>query len=83
MLDRCEMSNLLQKMIMEQRWNRRITCWKPLTQGMIDDFPRLTVDELRAITVGIYQLKLAPAYAARQIALGKNFKLDYGNEHST
>ena len=88
MLDRAEMSNLLQIKIRNEGWDKRRVCWKPLTHGAIDDFPGFTVDELRSITVGVYQLKLAPAYAARHIALGNDHKMtDFhyliGSSHHT
>lgn len=33
-----------------------------LDAGQLDDFPMLTIDDLKDLTVGVYQVKLAPSY---------------------
>lgn len=48
----------------------------------VPDFPHLTLEYLNALTVGTYQLKLAPSYIqdARQHEHGNNFQIDISIE---
>jgi len=71
MLERSELSNLLwQKIESEGLDSRRVSMWQPLRASEIQDFPMLSLEELQDITVGVYQLKLAPRYMDRHIAFG-------------
>ena len=36
--------------------------WKKYAHGMVMSFPRMTTDDLRQITIGIYQIKNAASY---------------------
>jgi hypothetical protein len=72
MKDRAELSNLLKERIETENWNTRRTVWKPLRASQITDFPMLSMDDLQDITVGIYQIKMAPAYISRHTARGRS-----------
>ena len=51
--------NRLQSRVEKEGWTRKKVLWVPLTEDSLHDFPRLTLDELRYITLGVYQLKQA------------------------
>ena len=69
MVERSEMTNLLQRRILEQGLDEARVCWRPLTDARIHDFPRMSLEDLENITVGVYQTRNAPSYAARHFAL--------------
>ena len=64
MIERTEMSNLLQVRLTSAGLIRKRVCWVPVRSGDIEDFPRLAAEDLLEITVGIFQIKIAPSYLA-------------------
>ena len=52
----------------EERWAKKKASWLPITQEPLPHFPRLTLDELRYITLGVYQLKQAKPYTEEQLS---------------
>ena len=44
------------------------------------DFPRLTIDDLRRITIGVYQLKQAASYTREHIDEDGNYMLQVHRE---
>ena len=55
--------NELQQRVESEGLHRRTCSWKEMdAAGVVPDFPRLSEDDLRNITVGVYQLKLAKCY---------------------
>ena len=62
MLQLAANSNILQEEIMSRGLERNRTIWKTITDTELEDFPRLTEDQLRTVTCGIYQLKISPGY---------------------
>ena len=55
-------SNALQVEIVSCGLEKRRAIWEPVEVAGIDDFPRLTEEQLRAVTCGVYQLKISPGY---------------------
>lgn len=62
MLQLASNSNSLQQQIISRGLEKSRAVWKTVTETELDDFPRLTEEQLRTITCGIYQLKLSPGY---------------------
>lgn len=46
--------NLLQKRIERDGWARKRVIWEELTNNVLNDFPKLILDELTSLTLGIY-----------------------------
>ena len=45
---------------------RKKVCWVPFRQlSDLNDFPRLSMADLQQITIGVFQVKMAPSYVAR------------------
>jgi len=64
-LEQSELNNFLQAQILSKGWDKRWVIWQPISEARISDFPMLSVDDLRYIKVGIYQLKNSASYAQR------------------
>ncbi|GBP93237.1 hypothetical protein EVAR_68244_1 [Eumeta japonica] len=54
-------------MVEEKGWMRKKAIWTKLTDTDLQDFPRLTWDELRQLTIGIYQLKQSQSYTQEHL----------------
>ena len=62
MLRLASQPNHLRERAEQEWWAKKKASWLPITQESLPDFPRLTLDELRYITLGVYQLKQAKSY---------------------
>ena len=62
MLDLVKMANCLQRTVEENGWARKRAIWTLVSESELLDFPRFTWDELRSLTIGIYQLKQSRSY---------------------
>lgn len=62
MLTRSTMHNLFMEHLKEERFIRSTKEWKMLHDTDLVDFPRLSRNELRQFTYGVYQLHQAPSY---------------------
>ena len=54
--------NKLQDKAMKNGWDIKREIWKMINDTKLDNFPEKTGDELRDLTMGIYQLKQAKSY---------------------
>lgn len=54
--------NILQQRAENEGWSRKQVIWEPLTSTAVSDFPRLTLQEIRELTLGVYQIKQARSY---------------------
>ena len=54
--------NVVQALVEEHNLARRNTMWERLNQVHVPDFPRLHLQHLRRLTLGPYQIELAPSY---------------------
>ena len=68
MLRLASQPNHLRERVEEKRWAKKKASWLPITQESLPDFPRLTLDELRYITLGVYQLKQAKSYTEEHLS---------------
>lgn len=80
MLEKAREVNILQARVEADEMHRRNGQWIQLDQNQIIGFPRLTLQDLRDITFGEYQLQLAPSYIQdrlqREDREGEVFQLD-------
>jgi len=67
--------NDLQKKVEDKRWLRKTTIWEKIEATSIRDFPRLTLEDLHRITIGIYQIKQAASYTREHMAEDGNYVL--------
>jgi len=67
--------NDLQKKVEDKRWLRKTTIWEKMEATSIRDFPRLTLEDLHRITIGIYQIKQAASYTRKHMAENGNYVL--------
>lgn len=62
LLERATRVNIMQARVEAENLKARNANWLKLNHNHIPGFPVLTLDYLRDLTVGVYQVKLAPAY---------------------
>ena len=62
MLTQCGKVNALKEMIEEKKLPKRGKCWKSAEDMPLEDFPKMTEEQLRELTLGVYQLRLSPSY---------------------
>lgn len=80
MLRLSKLPNHLQQTVQEKKWDTRRVVYQELTDDCVEDFPRLTLDELRYITMGVYQLKQSRSYTAEHLQDDGLYKLFYVKE---
>ena len=61
MLHLSQKVNTLKQRVEDDNLGMRTAIWKEPSNNM-DDFPRLTEDDLRNITCGVYQIKMSSSY---------------------
>ena len=54
--------NKLQDKVLKNGWDKKRVIWKKIDDEKLENFPEMTEDELRDLTMGIYQLKQAKSY---------------------
>lgn len=69
MLQRSKLENHVKLIVEENNLLRRKSSYKNITEENenINDFPKLSLDDLRQLTLGVYQLKQAPYYTAEHM----------------
>lgn len=69
MLDRSTLENHVKTFVEENNLARRRSVYTPLNAvDNLDDFPKLSYDSVRDITLGVYQLKQAPSYTKQHLS---------------
>ncbi|XP_062582733.1 uncharacterized protein LOC134244482 [Saccostrea cucullata] len=70
-------SNLLQKEIESHGLDKKSHRWVKLDEATtdLDDFPRFTEDEVRELTLGVYQVKLAKHYSQEHTNLDGTYEI--------
>jgi len=81
LIRRANLPNELKNRVEAEQLQQRRARWVPLENIHIPDFPHLTLEYLRDLTVGTYQLHLAPSYIqdARQRERPNEIHLDQEN----
>lgn len=72
-------TNNLQKYI---KGIKRLIIWRKIEVTSIADFPRLTLDDLHKITIGVYQLKQTSSYTREHMSDEGNYVLYVRQEES-
>jgi len=62
MLQKARTANNLQNKVLQENLGRCIAIWNTLDHNQVLDFPPLTVNYLRDLTMSICQIELAPSY---------------------
>lgn len=62
MLELSKQSNILKSEIECGNLERQRKVWVEMSEAEMEDFPRLSEEALRALTCGVYQIKLSPGY---------------------
>ena len=75
-LERERMPNCLVERVTEERWSRQRVNWIRGNATDLADFPHLSEDDIKELTIGVYQLKLAPSYTAHHLR-GGEFNYSY------
>ena len=75
MLHKASKGNELQEYLEQENLINRRSQFKSISEEELDDFPRLSFDDLRGITLGVYQLKQAPSYTKEHFNDDGNYEL--------
>ena len=68
MLEKSRQNNNIKTMVEEENLMRKRTVYQTVNSFDLTDFPVLTLDDLRELTMGIYQIKQAPLYTREHLA---------------
>ena len=70
MLQKSNEGNKLQSFLEEKNLLQKRTCYTPIKAAdkILTDFPVMSLDDLRSITMGVYQLKQAPSYSREHLS---------------
>ncbi|VDI64698.1 Hypothetical predicted protein [Mytilus galloprovincialis] len=68
MLEKSRQNNNIKTMVEEENLMRKRTVYQTVNSFELTDFPVLTLDDLRELTMGIYQIKQAPLYTREHLA---------------
>ena len=71
---------LCKKKVDDNGWCKKRVIWETIEETSLMDFPRLTIDDLRRITIGVYQLKQAASYTREHIDEDGNYMLQVHRE---
>ncbi|CAC5361691.1 unnamed protein product [Mytilus coruscus] len=67
--------NLLNEKIIEEGLDNRSCKWQKIDTSSAPNFPRLSEEDIRNITVGVYQLKLASSYTREHLDYDGNYEV--------
>jgi hypothetical protein len=81
-LQRKLLSNDLRTKIQRHRMDSSMVGWTGVSLQHFETFPRLTEDDLKTLTLGIYQINTARRYFERRSHPGEHFGLFENLEHS-
>lgn len=62
MLRLVDQPNHLKSLVERENWMKQRVIWQKIDAQALNDFPKLTLEELRTLTIGIYQIKQAKSY---------------------
>ncbi|CAG2254094.1 unnamed protein product [Mytilus edulis] len=77
MLYLSKQKNLLHEKIIEEGLDKRSCKWQKIDASSAPTFPRLSEEDIRNITVGVYQLKLAPCYTREHLDDDGSYEIFY------
>ena len=68
-------SNDLQERIEKESLSSKRAIWSEMSPECIQSFPRLTKNDLRALTLGVYQIKQAKAYTVEHMSADGSYRI--------
>lgn len=74
-LEQMNKTNDLQKEIEERGLDRKRTIWKEISGREIPDFPELSTEDLKKLTLGTYQIRMAKHYNAQHLMEDSCYKM--------
>lgn len=77
LLERAQRVNVMQARVEAENLRDRGGRWTRLNHNHFQDFPRLDLDYLRDLTVGVYQVRLAPGYIQDKILRDQNEEIQF------
>ena len=85
MLQKSKERNKLLSYLENKKLLQKRTCYAPIgaADEILADFPIISLDELREITMGVYQLKLAPNYSREHQSEEGDYELLVHKENAT
>ena len=85
MLQKSKEGNKLLSYLENNKLLQKRTCYAPIgaADEILADFPIISLDELREITMGVYQLKLAPNYSREHQSEEGDYELLVHKENAT
>lgn len=75
-------SNALQKKVEENEWLTKRANWKSIDSVLLPDFPRMTEDDLKDLTLGSYQVQLASEYTNQQLKKTSPYQIQIHKEEA-
>ena len=76
-------SNTLQSKVFKHSWDKKRVIWKKINDSNLQDFPEVTENELRDLTMCIYQLKQAESYTDEHFDDNGLYEIMTHNEEDT
>ena len=80
MLRLAQLPNELQQLVTSSNWSQKRVIWTELVHTDIQDFPHLTLEKLRLLTLGVYQIKQATSYTWEHTDEERLYKLSTHRE---
>ena len=62
MMTLAKSDSMLHQKVIENKWDKRRNIWKPMDASEMPEFPQLNEEELRNLTMGVYQIRQAKSY---------------------
>ncbi|XP_035702689.1 uncharacterized protein LOC118434065 [Folsomia candida] len=79
-LELVDQENALQKRVEDEKMDRRTKQWKTASLEEFKKFPKLSVEDLEDITLGVYQIGLAKRYAHLHMSNSEKFEIKLNSE---
>lgn len=79
-LELVDQENVLQKRVEVEKMDRRTQEWKKASLDQFPEFPKLSIEDMEDITLGVYQIGLAKRYATLHMKNSTNFEIKLNSE---
>lgn len=82
MLKLVKQPNQLKALVESENWMKRRVVWQKTQAESLTDFPRLTINELHNLTLGVYQIKQRKSYTEEHLNDLGLYELYVHKEHN-
>jgi hypothetical protein len=65
----------MQEQVVNKGWDKERKNWATMDGASVPEFPRLSIDQLRELTLGVYQLKQARSYTQEHFSQDGSYEL--------